>query len=376
MKTLEQLKQEVLAIVTEYVDTFRQAPTVRQIMDHLDARSVSQVHRALKELCNEGKLYEPGPGKYRGYTPTEDTMGDWEASQRQVERQVVRFLLGRIRATDLRTEWIEVIKQIETGKHLFDPRDEIVEVPRSMLPLDTDRLIALRVSGDSLQDSFVTDGDIIILRLAAPGYRPAQGEIVAAGSLTTNEVTLKHYYELQDCVELRPANANYEPIRLAKEDIYIIGTLVMRWHLWEDNGAAWPWEKQREGFYKLFSHVYRKNILFGHILIRNEVTMDQLLGWAKDATWLERFVKRLAKRFLPVMKPQAVGCNTLVIDLYYGLTQPSLGSKEAVAARLQMTPDEVHACLLAFVTYLRTQPAMSKMESLVLEAATSVTART
>ncbi len=373
MKTLDETKQEVLAVITEYVDTFWQAPTFRQIMDHLDARSFKQVHLALKELCDEGKLYQPAPGQFRGYQPTEEAMDDWESSQVLVEREVVRFKPGHIRASDLRPEWIDVIQVASTGKRLFDPNDDIIEVPRSMLPASTDRLLALRVSGDSLQDSFVTDGDVIILRLAEPGYRPAQGEIVAAGSLETNEVTLKHYYEMEDCVELRPANDKYSPIQLAKDTVHIIGTMVMRWHVWEPQGMTWPWDKRRDGFYKLFSHVYGKQVLFRDILRCQGATPVQISSWGKDRTWFERFVVEMGPRFLAITKGQVAGCNARSLDLYYGLTQPSLGSLEAVAERLRTTPSEVRECLMVFIRYLRTQQGKSSMEALVLKVANKVT---
>lgn len=82
---------------------------------------------------------------------------------------------------------------------------------------------ALVVSGDSMRDFDVEEGNVIVIQ--KQDYA-SQGDIVVAGNRTTNEATLKKFYPTGSHVTLVPGNDNYEPILLRKEDFFINGILV------------------------------------------------------------------------------------------------------------------------------------------------------
>lgn len=77
----------------------------------------------------------------------------------------------------------------------------------------------LTVSGDSMIEAHIEDGDRVIID---PSLVPKNGDIVAA--IVDNEWTLKYYFKHDGKVELRPANKNY-PIIYPQESLLIGGVL-------------------------------------------------------------------------------------------------------------------------------------------------------
>jgi len=77
----------------------------------------------------------------------------------------------------------------------------------------------LTVSGDSMIDAQIAEGDKIIVD---PSITPRNGDIVAA--IVDNEWTVKYYYRVNGRVELRPANNDY-PIIFPTESLYIGGVV-------------------------------------------------------------------------------------------------------------------------------------------------------
>lgn len=78
----------------------------------------------------------------------------------------------------------------------------------------------LTVSGDSMIDALIGDGDKIIVD---PNRQPMNGDIVAA--IVDNEWTVKYFYKRNGKVELVPANKNY-PIIYPKESLEIGGVVI------------------------------------------------------------------------------------------------------------------------------------------------------
>lgn len=85
------------------------------------------------------------------------------------------------------------------------------------------RKFVLKVRGDSMIDDQIADGDFVVCeqRNAARA-----GEIVVA-LLDTGEATLKRYRPNKDgTVALEPANANYQPIIVRKDQLQIQGVCI------------------------------------------------------------------------------------------------------------------------------------------------------
>ncbi len=78
----------------------------------------------------------------------------------------------------------------------------------------------LTVSGDSMVDALIGEGDKIIVD---PNRSPINGDIVAA--IVDNEWTVKYYFKRNGEVELVPANKHY-PIIRPKQSLEIGGVVI------------------------------------------------------------------------------------------------------------------------------------------------------
>lgn len=79
---------------------------------------------------------------------------------------------------------------------------------------------ALRVSGNSMIDEHIRDGDYVICQRRAEAH---QGETVVA-LLEDGEATLKKFYKEADRIRLQPANPDFEPIYV--DSVTIQGIVV------------------------------------------------------------------------------------------------------------------------------------------------------
>lgn len=75
----------------------------------------------------------------------------------------------------------------------------------------------LRVTGDSMRDAHILDGDLVRVR---PHAEPREGEIIAA--LVNGDVTVKRYTRTQDGVILRAANPAHADIPVGESDTFTI----------------------------------------------------------------------------------------------------------------------------------------------------------
>ena len=97
--------------------------------------------------------------------------------------------------------------------------DERIKVPANMVRKDT---YALKVSGHSMIDDNIQDGDVIIVekRLSAEN-----GQSVVA-LINNEQVTLKKFYIEADGIRLQPANPDMEAIRLKNEEVQVLGVVT------------------------------------------------------------------------------------------------------------------------------------------------------
>jgi repressor LexA len=96
---------------------------------------------------------------------------------------------------------------------------ESIEVPESFL--GGGNTFALKVRGDSMIEEGIREGDILIINKQS---HAENGQTVVA--LVHGEATVKKFYPLGAEVELRPANARMEPIRVAATEVEIVGAVV------------------------------------------------------------------------------------------------------------------------------------------------------
>jgi repressor LexA len=88
----------------------------------------------------------------------------------------------------------------------------------------TETNFAVQVSGDSMVDAHIQDGDYVIIKIQE---QAESGDIVAA--LINDEVTLKYFFRSQNQVRLESANPKYGPLVFKKGDLRslkILGIMV------------------------------------------------------------------------------------------------------------------------------------------------------
>ena len=82
-----------------------------------------------------------------------------------------------------------------------------------------------RVSGDSMIEAGICDSDIAVIDRS---LQPVDGDVIVAfvnGEFTIKYLDLKHKEE--GSLELRPANANYQPIRIDADDNFRVWGVVV-----------------------------------------------------------------------------------------------------------------------------------------------------
>ncbi len=97
---------------------------------------------------------------------------------------------------------------------------EVFAVPAALL--GPGEHYALEVSGDSMVDEGILDGDFALIRKVDTAR---EGEIVVA-LINNEEATLKTFRREGNMIRLDPANRNYEPQRYRPEQVNIQGRLA------------------------------------------------------------------------------------------------------------------------------------------------------
>lgn len=189
----------IVRYITEAVARQGYPPSMREIGQAVELSSTSSVSHQLGALENKGVLYRD-PHRPRAYRVRPSWAPDL-ATRSSEPAQVP--LVGRIAA----------------GAPLL--ADEMVEdvysLPRQVV--GEGELFALTVSGDSMIDAAICDGDIVTVRKQDSAEH---GDIVAA--LLEDEATVKVLHRQDGQVWLMPRNASFAPI--PGDDARILGKVV------------------------------------------------------------------------------------------------------------------------------------------------------
>jgi adenine-specific DNA-methyltransferase len=169
-------KKELLNFINSYSKRHSFAPSIPEMAKRFKL-AISTIHQHLEELEAGGHLKR---GKYqpRGV----------ELSQ--TEQMISVPLLGTIAAG----EPIEAIQEKET-----------IAIPKSKVPKG--EVYALRVSGNSMIEENINDGDVVIIRNQSTAEN---GQKIVA-LIDENEATLKKYYKEKGQIRLQPANHDLQP---------------------------------------------------------------------------------------------------------------------------------------------------------------------
>ncbi len=193
---LTQGQRRVLAYIGEHISQYQQSPTAKEIAAGIGIQSRGVVYRYLLALKAAGYI-DLIAGRHRNIVLLESPASE----QGRYEKLVIQ---GTIAAG-------EPILAI----------NEPVEWGNSMLAQDP-HCYALRVRGDSMRDDGILDGDLVVCRRASQ----ADNGTVVVALVDGDSATLKRIYHHGDEVELRPANAKHQPLRLPASRVMIQGVLT------------------------------------------------------------------------------------------------------------------------------------------------------
>jgi len=184
-------KKKVLDFINLYTSKHDISPSLEEIKKGLKLKSVSTVHQHIQELKKTGHLSKKNK-RHRSI----------ELSKREVLIKIP--LKGYIAAG----QPIEAIEEHEN-----------INIPKNLLSRSGEHY-ALKVTGDSMVDEGIFDGDTVIVRDQAS---VENGE-TAVALINGNEVTLKKIYKEKNRIRLQPANPHLKPF-FCKE-ILIQGKVV------------------------------------------------------------------------------------------------------------------------------------------------------
>ena len=199
-------QQEILQFLVQYVDDHGYPPTVREIGDAVGLASPSTVHAHLANLERVG-LLRRDPTKPRALE-----------------------LVGRPRPatapapSDSDTSLLPLVGRIAAGGPLLaeEAVEDRVAVPK-LVGRDADFL--LRVTGDSMIEAGILDGDLVVVRRQNDAR---DGEVVVAlvgDDESADEATVKTFRRDRDGrARLQPENSALEPIYA--DHVQILGKVV------------------------------------------------------------------------------------------------------------------------------------------------------
>ncbi|MBQ6282258.1 MAG: transcriptional repressor LexA [Bacilli bacterium] len=199
MEDLTKRQKEVLKYIKEFMVSHGYPPTVREIGDSLGLSSPATTHSHLSQLEEKGYIRKGG-NKNRAIELLVDN--EFEIKNEEV---VEVPLLGKITAGNP----IEAIER----------PDEYFSLPAYLIPRQKE-VFTLKVSGESMINAGIFDGDIVIVERCNVARN---GEIVVAMT-DENEVTLKTFYKENGYFRLQPENDTMEPFIF--ENITILGKAI------------------------------------------------------------------------------------------------------------------------------------------------------
>ena len=206
-------QRRVLEVIRESVERRGYPPTVREIGEAVGLTSTSSVSHQLMTLQKKGFLRRD-PSRPRAV----DVRLPGEAHQAQPVG-ASREEEGSERDARPAPAYVPVLGRIAAGGPILAEQavEDVFPLPRELVGTGT--LFLLRVSGDSMVDAAIADGDWVVVRQQP---NAENGDIVAA--MIDGEATVKTYKRRDGHVWLMPHNELFAPI--LGDDAVILGRVV------------------------------------------------------------------------------------------------------------------------------------------------------
>lgn len=183
--TLYKRQKQIFDFVSQYIQKWGFAPTLKEISEAIGVTSLATVHEHLKSMENK-KIIKRGHRGVRSIEINEEVFGK---PTNELELPILGF--------------------IAAGMPLEPHTDPnaILSVSPSLISAKK-RAFVLRVKGDSMTDDGILDGDYVVIEEQESANN---GEIVVA-LLENGFATLKRFFKETTRVRLEPANSQMAPI--------------------------------------------------------------------------------------------------------------------------------------------------------------------
>lgn len=182
MRELTEKQQAVLDFIVDSIAQRGRFPSFREIGRAFRLRSVATVAQHLDALVEKGYLRRDG--------------------RKLLPAPGIRRDLG-----------VPIVGNVAAGRPIS--AIEHLEGHLSWESIGETGAFAVRVVGDSMVEEGIFEGDYAVV---LPADTARNGDLVVAYLGEDQEATVKRFYRHADHVELRPANAQYEPIRVKRGD--------------------------------------------------------------------------------------------------------------------------------------------------------------
>ncbi len=214
MQKLTQRQKAVLDYICESIQDRGYPPTLREIGNHLGIKSTNGVNDHLRAL------------ERKGYLTREDMKSRTLRPTSQVLQASGTFGLGAAEsANDVDMVDIPILGRVAAGEPL-----QAIETPMDTVRIDRmligtrGEVFGLKVSGDSMIEAGIHDGDYVFVKKQIEARRGA-----CVVCLVGDEATCKYYFPEKQHIRLEPANSGMAPILIPRTDwreTSILGVVV------------------------------------------------------------------------------------------------------------------------------------------------------
>ncbi len=194
---ISEAQERTLKALREFIAKKGFAPTMSELGAFLGITAVS-AHQLVKQLERKGYITRDA-GKSRSIIVAREPM------------QIIDALVS-----------IPVLGLVKAGPTMLAEENLLGHVLVSQKLVGRGKCFALRITGDSMINANIKDGDVVIVRQQQIAEN---GDIVIA--LIEDEATVKRLYMSDDVIELRAENKRYKSIVVAPDcDFRILGKVV------------------------------------------------------------------------------------------------------------------------------------------------------
>jgi len=199
MEKLTRRQTDVLQFIKESLVSHGYPPSVREICEGVSLSSPATVHTHLSKL------------EEKGYISKAD----------QKNRSIELLVDNEFAKKDERTVDVPLLGKVTAGNPIeaIERPDEFFSLPVNLIPRKKD-IFTLEVSGESMINAGIKDGDIVIVQRQAT----ANNKDMVVAMTEENTVTLKTFYKESNYFRLQPENDTMDPIILDK--VTILGIAI------------------------------------------------------------------------------------------------------------------------------------------------------